>query len=318
MSLLIAAAGGTPDPQTHIERHTLFGSEWFNNHLLMSLVASAIAIGLLLLVAKSMQPRPEEGAKGYLTKGRLGGFFELILVYLRDETVKPLLHEKTDKYIGFLWSIFFFVLAGNILGIIPIGPVAGLLGGNSHLGGTFTGNWNFTIALSVIACLVWLFAGLKEGGMGYVKHYWVIPMKGQPVALLPLLFLIGVMIAVLEIAGNVLIKPFALCVRLVANMMAGHLVLGSIMLISVFAFKDGSYIGSGISFLGALAIYFLELFVAFLQAYIFMFLTAIFISLGLPHEHDHEHEGHDAHGHELVDGPHGMNPPKGQELPATT
>ena len=318
MSLLIAAAGGTPSAESHVQRHGLFGSEWFNNHLLMSLVASAVAIVVLLLVAKAMQPRKEEGAKGYVTKSRLGGFFELILVYLRDETVKPLLHEKTDKYIGFLWSIFFFILFGNLLGMIPIGPVSGLLGGNSHLGGTFTGNWNFTIGLAAVACLVWLFAGIKEGGMGYVKHYWVIPLKGQPAWLLPLLVLIGIGIAILEIAGNVLIKPFALCVRLLANMMAGHLVLGSIVIMSVTAFAGGSYFGATVAFFGAIAIYFLELFVAFLQAYIFMFLTAIFISLGLPHEHDHEHEGHDASGHELVDGPGGMNPPKGQELPAST
>ena len=129
---------------------------------------------------------------------------------------------------------------------------------------------------------------------------------------------VGIGIAILEIAGNVIIKPFALCVRLLANMMAGHMVLGSIVIISVTAFHNGSYAGSAVAFLGSLAIFFLELFVAFLQAYIFMFLTAIFISLGLPHEHDHEHEGHDAHGHELVDGPHGMNPPKGQELPVST
>lgn len=300
MSLLIAAAGA-PDPQSHIERHALFGSSWFTNHLLMSLLAAGLGILILIGVAKAMQPRTEEGAKGYITRSRFGGFFELILVYLRDETVKPLLHDKTDKYIGFLWSIFFFILFGNLLGMIPIGPVSGLLGGNSHLGGTFTGNFNFTIALAAVACVVWLFAGLKEGGMGYIKHYWVIPLKGQPAALLPLLIVIGIGIAGLEILGNVLIKPFALCVRLVANMMAGHLVLGSIVVMSVLAFDAGSYIGAGVSFLGAIAISFLELFVAFLQAYIFMFLTAIFISLGLPHEHDHdhEHEGHDAHGQEL-------------------
>ena len=291
MSLLIAAAGKTPTAETHIQRHGLLGIDWFNNHLLMSLVASGIAILVLYLVAKAMQPRKEEGAKGYITKGRLGGFFELILVYLRDETVKPLLHDKTDRYIGFLWSVFFFILFGNLLGMIPIGPIAGLLGGNSHLGGTFTGNLNFTAALAVIAAIVWLFAGLKEGGMGYVKHYWVVPIKGQPVWLVPLLVVIGIGIAGLELLGNVVIKPFALCVRLVANMMAGHLVLGSIVLLSVFAFQSGSYIGAGVSFLGALAIYFLELFVAFLQAYIFMFLTAIFISLGMPHG-DHEHDEH--------------------------
>jgi len=310
-----------PDPQSHIERHAIFHSEslsWLNNHLLMSVVACSIGLLVLMFVARSMQPRKSEGAKGYVTRSRLGGFFELILVYLRDETVKPLLHQKTDKYIGFLWSIFFFVLFGNLLGMIPIGAVSGLFGGSSHIGGTFTGNINFTLALAVIACLVWLVAGLKEGGMGYIKHYWVIPLKGQPLWLLPLLVLIGIGIAGLELLGNVVIKPFALCVRLLANMMAGHLVLGSILLMSVLAFDAGSYVGAGISFLGALAISFLELFVAFLQAYIFMFLTAIFISLGLPHEHDHEHEGHDAHGHDLVDGPHGMNPPPGMELPVSS
>ncbi|MFI4860789.1 MAG: F0F1 ATP synthase subunit A [Phycisphaerales bacterium JB063] len=316
MFALLAATGGELNAETHIQRHALFG--FFNNHLLMSLVASAIALGVMILVARAMQPRPEEGAKGYVTRSRFGGFFELILVYLRDEAVRPLLHEKTDKYIGFLWSLFFFILFGNLVGMLPIGPIAGLLGGNSHLGGTFTGNWSFTIALAVIACLVWLFAGLKEGGMGYIKHYWVVPLEGQPVALWPLLIIVGIIIAVLEVAGNVLIKPFALSVRLLANMMAGHLVLGSILIISVTAFKDGSYAGGAVAFLGSLAISFLELFVAFLQAYIFMFLTAIFISLGMPHEHDHEHEGHDEHGHELIDGPHGMNPPKGQETPATT
>ena len=294
MSLLIAAAGKAPSAETHIERHALFGSEWFNNHLFMSIIASGLALVILFLVAKSMQPRKEQGAKGYVTKSKLGGFFELILVYLRDETVKPLLHDKTDKYIGFLWSIFFFVLFGNVLGIIPIGPVGGLIGGYewSHLGGTFTGNINVTAALSVIACVAWLFAGLKEGGMGYIKHYWVVPLKGQPVALIPLLFLVGVFIAVLEVIGNVIIKPIALCMRLLANMMAGHLVLGSLVILSITACDSGNYIGAGVSFVGALAIYFLELFVAFLQAYIFMFLTAIFISLGLPHgDHDHE-EGH--------------------------
>lgn len=309
MSLLIAAAGKAPSAETHIQRHALFGSEWFNNHLFMSIVASAVALLVLFLVAKSMQPREAEGAKGYITKGRLGGFFELILLYLRDETVKPLLHDKTDKYIGFLWSIFFFILFGNLMGMIPIGPVGGLLGGYewSHFGGTFTGNINFTLALAVIACVVWLFAGLKEGGMGYIKHYWVVPLKGQPLWLVPLLVVIAIGIAFLEVLGNVAIKPFALCVRLVANMMAGHLVLGSIVLLSVAGFQSGNYVGMGVSFVGALAISFLELFVAFLQAYIFMFLTAIFISLGLPHG-DHDHAEDDAHD---------MTPPGEDEMPVT-
>lgn len=297
MSLLLAAAGAAPDPETHIQRHFPFGGQWLSNHMIMSLVACGLGLFILMTVAKAMQPRQEEGAKGYVTRSKFGGLFELILVYLRDEAVKPLLHQRTDKYIGFLWSVFFFVLFGNLLGMFPIGPALGLvIKPLSHLGGTFTGNINFTLALAVVCCVVWLIAGLKEGGMGYIKHYWVVPLEGQPVWLWPLLILVGLGIAALEILGNIVIKPFALCVRLLANMMAGHLVLGSILLMSVTAFDSGNIVGSGISFVGALAIYFLELFVAFLQAYIFMFLTAIFISLGLPHdEHDHDHGAEAAH-----------------------
>lgn len=292
MQLLIAAAKvGKPTAESHIERHALPLFDGFTNQLFMSLVAAMLGLIVFFLVAKAMQPREEEGAKGYITKSRFGGFFEMILVYLRNETVKPLLHDKTDKYIGFLWSLFFFILFANLLGIVPIGPVSGLLVGNSHLGGTFTGSWGVTIGLASVACVAWLFIGLREGKMGYVKHYWVIPLKGQSPLLMPVLIPVGLLILFLEVLGNVLIKPFALSVRLVANMMAGHMVLGSLVLLSVFAFDSGGYFGSVIAFFGALAIYFLELFVAFLQAYIFMFLTTIFISMGLPHDdHDHGHE----------------------------
>lgn len=302
MSLLIAAAGSKLSAETHTQRHglvKLFGEGdwqfWVSNHLLMSIVAAVVALLVLFMVAKKMQPRTADGAKGYVTKGRLGGFFELILVYLRDETVKPLLHDKTDKYIGFLWSTFFFILFGNLLGMIPIGPLVGLAGGNSHIAGTFTGNRSFTFGLAIVACFAWVFAGLKEGGVGYLKHFWVIPLKGQPALLVPLLVIVGLLVLFLEVVGAVVIKPFALLVRLAANMIAGHLVLGSIVIMSVTAFAAGSYVGAFVAFVGALAIYFLELFVAFLQAYIFMFLTAIFISLGLPHG-DHEHGDDHAHG----------------------
>ena len=150
--------------------------------------------------------------------------------------------------------------------------MSGLIGGNSHLGGTFTGNWHFTIALSVIACLVWLYAGLKEGGMGYIKHYWVIPIKGQPVALIPLLVPIGIMIAVLEIAGNVLIKPFALCVRLVANMMAGHTML---KVFGGFVVVPGVVGVAPLALIVALTAF--EILVEVLQAYVFTILTCLYL-----------------------------------------
>lgn len=291
--------GGALDPQSHVQRHEVLGIEGLSNHMLMAGVGTLLALVILGYAASRIATKPEKGAEGYVTRGAIPGLVETVLVYLRDEMARPLLGKVTDRYIPFIWSAFAFILIGNILGMIPFGAFLGLAHKDlAHLGGTFTGNISFTATLALIAILVTFIAGVREGGLHYFAHYWTVPLKGQPVLLWPLLVIVGVVIAVIEIVGNFAIKPFALAMRLFANMLAGHILLGTIIIVGVTAIQAASpagYVGAGVSFVGALAISFMELFVAFLQAFIFAFLTTIFISLGLPHHEEHE-EGHaDAH-----------------------
>ncbi len=296
-------AENAPDPAAHTLKYGVFESAWFSNHHLMSLVSAVVATGVLVILAAKMKPRPEQGAAGHVTCGAFGGLLETLLVYLRDDTVRPLLKGVTDRYIGFLWSIFFFVLIGNLFGLIPTGALISLVTHNEHhahwFGGTFTGNLSFTAGLAGVAALMFLFSGLRENGIKYFAHFWVVPLKGHHPAMWPILFLVGLGILALDVVGTFVIKPFALCVRLFANMLAGHLVLGSILAMAMVAARTSNWLGSGASFLGAVALSFMELFVAFLQAYIFFFLTAIFISLGAVHpdEHDEIYGDEEAYAH---------------------
>lgn len=295
----VLAQEEAPNPAAHTLKYGVFESAWFSNHHLMSIASAVVALGVLVIAAAKMKPRPEQGAAGYVTRGAFGGLIETLLVYLRDQTVKPLLKGATDRYIGFLWSAFFFILVGNIFGLIPTGAIISLFSKNEHhahwFGGTFTGNLSFTAGLAGVAAIMFLISGVREKGIGYFTHFWVIPLKGQNPLLWIILIPVGLGILVLEVLGTFLIKPFALCVRLFANMVAGHLVLGSILAMAMVAAKASNWLGAGASFLGAVALSFMELFVAFLQAYIFVFLSAIFISLGASHHDDHA-EG-DAHAH---------------------
>lgn len=291
-SLSLAAAGtaGTlPDPMSHVLPHPLFGLDWFTNHHLMSLVVLIGGGGLMILIAAKM-PLKADTAEGYVTRGRITQLFEVLCVFIRDEMTRPLLGDLTDKYIKYIWSTFFFVLFGNLLGMLPIGALFELvgLGGLSHIGGSMTANISFTGGLAAISLFMMVFVGFKENGFGFIRHMWPVPFK--PLYLLPVMLPVGLMVFVLEVVGLV-IKSFALCVRLFANMVAGHLVLGSLIVMAITA----PAIGKGASILGATAFSFLELFVAFLQAYIFVFLTVIFISLGaVSHdEHDEHHGGLD-------------------------
>jgi F-type H+-transporting ATPase subunit a len=288
-SLLLAAGGATLDPMGHVLPHPMFGIEWFTNHHLMVLVVFVVGIAALLHVAVRV-PLKADTAEGYVTKGRITQIFEVLCVFLREEMTRPLLGDLTDKYIKYIWSIFFFVLFGNVLGLLPIGAFFRLLGMESlsHAGGSMTGNINFTGGLALISLFMMVFVGIKENGFGFIKHMWPVPFK--PLPLLPIMLPVGLLVFLLEILG-LFIKSFALCVRLFANMVAGHLVLASLIILAISA----PMVGKSASVLGATVFSFLELFVAFLQAYIFTFLTVIFISLGaISHdEHDEHHAGLD-------------------------
>jgi len=288
---LTLAAGAKPDPMSHVLPHYLFGSDWFTNHHFMSLVVLVVGILLLLAVTRRITVRTDQGVEGYVTKGRIAQLFETICMFIRDEMAKPLLGGLTDRYIYYIWSTFFFILLGNLFGLIPISAIAGLLFGKewSHIGGTMTGNVAFTGGLALLAFLMMNVSAFKESGAEYVKHAFPVPMK--PVYLSPLFLVINIFIAFMELIVAPLIRSFALAIRLFANMVAGHLVLGALIILVLTV----PAIGKGAGVLGAAVFSFLELFVAFLQAYIFTYLLIIFISLGVVShdEHDEHHGGVD-------------------------
>ncbi len=214
-----------------------------------------IVTGLLMLwlfggMAKSFK-------KGPIVKGA-GRFFEPIIVYIRDEIAIPNIGvKKYKKYMPFLLTVFFFVWFLNLFGLTPLGV-------------NVTGNITITLALALITFLITQFSG----NANYWKHiFW---MPGVPV-------LMKIILAPIELLG-VFIKPFALMIRLYANIMAGHIVLMSLIGL-IFVFQN--WIGSGLTFMLSFAISMIELLVALLQAYIFTMLSALYFGFAVE-EHEHE------------------------------
>ncbi|MEJ0103300.1 MAG: F0F1 ATP synthase subunit A [Bacteroidota bacterium] len=195
---------------------------------------------------------------------------EPVITFVRDEVAKPNLGHKADRYLPYLLTVFFFILINNIVGLIP---------GTANV----TGNIAFTAVLGIISFVVIMFSTNK--------HYWghIFNPPGVPLGvkfiLVPVEFL------------SVFIKPFALIIRLFANMVAGHIII--ICLISlIFIFGQlNVYAGWGASPFAigfTVFIYFIEVLVAFLQAFIFTMLTAVFIGQAFEGEHHDTHEHEDA------------------------
>jgi F-type H+-transporting ATPase subunit a len=205
-------------------------------------------------------------------------FWESILQYLREQVARPALHESTDRFMPFLWTVFFLILFSNVLGMLPIGPLASLIAGTTvHLGGTATGDISITAGLAVCAFLAIHVGGILEQGFAhYCKNF-------APQVPWPLLFLL----VPLELIAAV-VKPFALCIRLFANMIAGHIVIAILIgfsgLLAAGLSGTTGLVTVG-SVLGSVFIGLLEVFVAFLQAYIFTFLTTLFIGMAIHPEH---------------------------------
>lgn len=186
-------------------------------------------------------------------------FIEPLIVYVRDEIVKPNIHgAKHTRYIGFITTVFFFILVNNLLGMIPVFP------GGANL----TGNISVTLFLAVCTLLVTVFSGNKN----YWKHIFATP--GVPWALLPIMIPI-------ELVG-IFTKPFALMIRLFANMTAGHIIVLSLISI-IFINKSEAW--GLLSVPMALFISVLEILVAFLQAYLFASLSALFIGAAVEEDH---------------------------------
>lgn len=281
------------NPLSHVVQHPLvqvdaelgFLTPGGKMTVLSDQITMMIVAGILLVVFVPMLVRRRAGsdAIGRLVPTGWANFFEVVCQYLRKDVAQPVLGEHTDRFISYVWSAFFFVLTVNVLGLLPIAPLTAL--GGLHLGGTATGNIWVTATMAVLTLLMMVANGLRLGGMAYVKHFNPGPWW---------LFWLLVPVELIGLCA----KTFALAVRLFANMMAGHILLGVLVgLILSAGTALGLGAGLGISILvvaGAVAISLLEVFVAFLQAFIFSFLTALFIGMSVNVHHEH-HDAAEAH-----------------------
>jgi F-type H+-transporting ATPase subunit a len=258
------------NPLSHVLPHELgkVGGYSLTNTLAMLLVAALVMLVTFPFVARR-DARVPTGSRN---------FFEAILQFLREQVARPALHEATDRYMPFLWTVFFLILIANLLGALPIAPILTLVTGKpSHFGGTATGDISITAALAICAFFAIHVGGIREQGfVHYAKNF-------APHVPWPLLILL----VPLEILAA-FVKPFALAIRLFANMIAGHIVLAILLGFSTLLADGLSGASVGVTFasvVGATAISLLEIFVAFLQAYIFMFLTTLFIGMAVHPEH---------------------------------
>ena len=228
--------------------------------MLMELVAA-------VLVAAVIIPLARHAARNPVSRGWFMNLFESMVLFIRDKVARPAIGgHGADKFLPFLWTLFFFILFCNLLGMIP--------GGASP-----TGNINVTGVLALMTLGAVIIAGSRE--MGAVG-FWlgIVPHLDVPWWLKPPLW--GLMF-VIEVAG-LLIRHVVLAVRLFANMMAGHIVLAVILGFILVAQGPIAYLVTPASVLGVVTLSLLELFVAFLQAYIFTFLSALFIGSAVhPH-----------------------------------
>lgn len=220
-------------------------------------VVMIIIVGLLMLLLFSSLAKSYVKNNG-VAKG-IGRFFEPIIIYIRDEIAIPNIGKNYKKYMSYLLTIFFFIWFLNMFGLSPLGV-------------NVTGNIAITACL---ALLTYLITTLTAN-----KNYWghIFWMPGVP-------FVMKIVLAPIELLGTI-IKPFSLMIRLYANIVAGHVVLMSIIGL-MFIFKN--WIGSSLSFFLAFALSLLEILVAALQAYIFTMLSALYFGAANEEHHHDEH-----------------------------
>jgi len=316
LPILTLAAGSEPstdpaDAISHVISHRFWewgafgGTIHFTNHMMMTLVVTI----LLLVSAFAYKFKIEAASKrGDLVTGTFAQLFETILQFVREEIARPNLGQLTDKYVPYLWSVFLFILFANVLGIIPTGPLAGYVAaqlgspdhyGWSYLGGTATGTLSLTIPLAITAFIAINWIGYREQGKHYFEHF-----NPGPAFMAPLLIPLEVM--------GLFIKCTVLAMRLFGTMMAGHLVIAVFLILitaaTAYSAVLGGFVGVGFTLIG-FAIMALELFIAMLQAFIFTFLTTLFIAQGaVGHSHhdthDEDHDHTDPTGWESYPPPH--------------
>ncbi len=274
MLLLASAAGASEDLGEFMMHHIGNGYAWrapwggpvfhLPDHwkmggldLSISLHVLTMLLGAVLLVALLI---PAARRKGLAPIGRWGTLIEVIVVFVRDEVVKPNLgEENTKKWLPFFLTLFFFILILNLIPLIPGVPGA-------------TGNINVTAALAVMTFVVFNVAGMvRSGPLGYFS--FMFP-KGMP-------WPIYILIAPIELMG-IFTKAFALCIRLFANMTADHVLILSLLGLIVVFKSFASAIGL-VPF--TIFIYLIDILVALLQAYVFTLLSSLFVGMSIHPEH---------------------------------
>ena len=233
--------------------------------MILEVIAAALVMAIYIPMARRSQ-------SGEPPRGGWQNAFESLLTFIRDEVAKPSLGEhEADRYLPFLWTLFLFILFCNLLGMLPFL-------------GSPTASIYVTGALALCALVAIPTAAIaKMGVVPYLKSLW--PHLDIPIPVFG--FVIKLLICVIEILGT-FIKCAVLAVRLFANMFAGHMVLATIMLFVVLAANVAFGLWMTVtigSVLGVVALSFLELFVAFLQAYVFVFLTALFMGMAVHPQH---------------------------------
>lgn len=240
----------------------------------MSKHALGLVIVAILLLATFI-PFGRAVSRDVVPRGRFVNAIEAILLFIRDEVSRPFLGKEGDRFLPVLWTFFFFILYCNLLGLFPLLP-APVVGHDGHVHWTWstvtpTGQIAVTGTLAFTAFIWWHGHGIKEQGLvRYIKN--IVP-SGLPAWLVPLMFAI-------ELASHV-IKPTALMIRLWANMMGGHTVL-YVVVGMIFIFGPIAAIGVVPV---TIAVYCLEIFVAFLQAYVFTFLVTVFLGSSVHPDH---------------------------------
>ena len=242
----------SPFFKIYLPHFQLFGLDIsITRHVVFMWIGAFLLALVMINVAKSYK-------KSMVPKG-FSNFWEVFIVFVRDEIAKPTIGKGYEKFLPYILTVFFFILFGNFLGLLPFSA-------------TFTSNIAVTATMAIFSFLVIQIGGMIQNGFfGYFKG--LVP-HGVPVFLLPIMIIVEVL--------GLFTKPFALAIRLFANMTAGHIVIYALISL-IFVMQSIWWAGLAVPI--ALFIFLLEILVALLQAYIFTMLSSLFIGMAVHQDH---------------------------------
>lgn len=245
------------------------GSKVYDLSITKNVLSMMIGVVLLLWAMTSAAKKYKKGSM--TAPSGFQNFIEVVVIFIRDEVAKPNLGKKFNKFVPLLLTIFFFIWINNLLGLLPGGA-------------NFTGNIAVTACLALISFVVMIASSNK--------HFWSHLLNPPNVP-----FLVKCLLVLIEVM-SLFIKPVALMIRLFANMLAGHIVILSVIcLIFIFALLN-VYVGGGfviVSMAFSIFMFMLELLVAAIQAFIFTNLTAVFLGQAMEEGHEEHHATEQAH-----------------------